>query len=97
MPSYEETPDGVKLAIRAQPGSRRNEVRIGEDGTLKVAVTQVAEKGKASKAILSLLAKSLGFRKSQLTLVAGDTSREKVIHISGIKAAEFDELLRKQQ
>lgn len=94
MPTSKETPDGVRFAIRAQPGSRRNEVRIDVNGTLKVAVTQVAEKGKANKAILAVLAKSLGLRKSRLTLVSGESSREKVVQVKGINASEFDDLLR---
>jgi uncharacterized protein (TIGR00251 family) len=69
--------EGVVLPIRAQPGSRKSELRGEQDGALKVAVTQVAEKGKANKAIVAYLSKQLGLRKSQLELLSGETSSQK--------------------
>ena len=42
--------DGTQLGIKALPGSRRNGITGVHDGLLKVAVTQVAEKGKANAA-----------------------------------------------
>jgi len=69
--------DGMVLLVRAQPGARRSEVRGEQNQALKVAVTQVAEKGKANKAIVDLLSKTLGLRKSQIELLSGHTSAEK--------------------
>lgn len=69
------------LPVRAQPGARRNEVRGEQNGRLKVSVTQVAEKGKANKAILKLLSAMLGVRRSRLELLSGETSSEKRILI----------------
>ena len=51
--------------------------------SLKIRVTQPPDKGKANKAVIALLAKRLGFAKSALSIVAGDTSRNKQIRISG--------------
>jgi uncharacterized protein (TIGR00251 family) len=75
--ALESHPEGVILPIRAQPGSRKSELRGEQDGALKVAVTQVAEKGKANKAIVAFLSKQLGLRKSQLELISGETSSQK--------------------
>jgi uncharacterized protein len=69
--------EGIVLPVRAQPGARRDEVRGQQNHALKVAVTQVAEKGKANRAIVGLLCKSLGLRKSQVELLAGASSAEK--------------------
>ncbi len=54
------------------------------NGRLKVAVTQVAEKGKANDAVLDVLVEALGMRASQVELVAGLTNREKMVRIRGI-------------
>jgi uncharacterized protein YggU (UPF0235/DUF167 family) len=62
--------DGVVFRVRAQAGARSSALRGEQDGALKVAVTQVAEKGKANKAILRLLCKQLGLRRSQLELLS---------------------------
>jgi uncharacterized protein len=69
--------EGVILPVRAQPGARRNEIRGLQDGALRVCVTQAAEKGKANKAVVEVLSKSLGLRKSQIDLIAGETSHQK--------------------
>jgi len=85
MPSLEPHPDGTILPVRAQPGSRRNEIRGEQDGALKVCVTQSPEKGKANKAIIELLCKTLSLRKSEVELIAGETSHHKRFLIRGIK------------
>ncbi len=41
------TKQGVELSVKAPPGSRTNEIRGSNDGSLKIAVTAIAEKGKA--------------------------------------------------
>jgi uncharacterized protein len=82
-------PEGLVLPVRAQAGARQNAIRGQQDGALKVAVTQIAEKGKANKAIVDVLCKSLSLKRSQVTLVAGDTSAQKRFLIRGVPAAEL--------
>ena len=84
-------PDGTILSVRAQPGARRNEVRGIQDGTLKVCVTQAPEKGKANKAIVEVLAKWLGVRKSQIELISGETASQKKFLIHGIEQKDLAE------
>jgi uncharacterized protein len=81
--------EGTVLPVRAQPGSRRNEIRGQQDGALKVSVTQSPEKGKANKAIIELLCKSLALRKSQIELLSGETSHHKQFLIRPISPDEL--------
>jgi uncharacterized protein (TIGR00251 family) len=74
---------GCLLKVRALPGSRRNELCGEHQGQLKIAVTQIAEQGKANKAIIATLAKSTTIKKSQITLVSGELTRNKVLLIAG--------------
>jgi uncharacterized protein len=83
MLSIESHPDGLILPVRAQPGARRNEIRGVQDGALKVCVTASPEKGKANKAMIELLAKSLGLKKSQIELISGETSHQKRFFLRG--------------
>ena len=76
QPTLEPHADGTILPVRAHPGARRNEIRGVQDGMLKVSVTQAPEKGKANKAVIELLAKKLGLKKSQIELIAGETSAD---------------------
>ncbi|MBP1852271.1 uncharacterized protein (TIGR00251 family) [Rhizobium halophytocola] len=50
---------------------------------LKVRVAAAPEKGKANKALIALLAKSLKTAKSGISLISGDTSRQKILRIDG--------------
>jgi uncharacterized protein (TIGR00251 family) len=77
-------PDGTILSVRAQPGASKNAVRGEQNGMLKVSVTQIAEKGKANKAIIDVLVKSLGLRRSQIELIAGELQPQKRFLIRGI-------------
>ena len=45
----EPHPQGVVIAVRAQPGAKKNGITGEHDGALKVSVTQAPEKGKANK------------------------------------------------
>jgi uncharacterized protein (TIGR00251 family) len=82
-------PEGVILPVRAQPGSRKNEIRGEQEGMLKVCVTQAPEKGKANKAIIEVLAKLLGLKKSQFELISGDTSHQKRFLVRAITVDEL--------
>ncbi len=87
--ALEPAPDGVFLPVRAQPGSRKNGVVGVHDGRLKVAVTQVAEKGKANDAIVEVLAKSLQLKPSQISLVSGPTNPQKRFLVTGVSVDEL--------
>lgn len=80
---------GIVFGVRAQAGGRTNAVRGEHDGCLKVSVTQAPEKGKANQAIAAVLCEALGLRRSQLTLVAGETDSRKKFRAAEINAAEF--------
>lgn len=84
--------EGILLPVRAQAGARANAVRGIHNGALKVSVTQVAEKGKANKAIAQLLCKKLALRRSQLTLASGQTAPDKQFLVGDITG---DELARR--
>ncbi len=89
--SLENTPDGIRLPIRVQPGARRNAVTGVHNGRLKVAVTQVAERGKANEAVMHVLAEAFELRASQVELIAGSIHRDKVVLIRGVTAEHLSE------
>lgn len=80
---------GVVLPVRAQPGASRSGIRGEQDGALKVGVTQIAEKGKANKALVDVLCKSLKLRRSQIELIGGETSHHKRFLIRDVSLDEL--------
>ncbi|MBN2024800.1 MAG: DUF167 domain-containing protein [Pirellulales bacterium] len=89
MIDLESHPQGTILSVRAQPGARRNELRGPRDGALCVCVTQAPEKGLANKAIVAVLSKTLGLRKSRIELLSGETGRHKRVLVRGIAPEEL--------
>lgn len=80
--------DHVRLTVRLTPNGGRNaiegtETNAAGEAYLKARVTTVPEKGKANKALVELLAKRLGIAKSALSVISGDTSRQKILRIEG--------------
>lgn len=73
---------GAQIAVRATPKASRNRI-THEGGMIRVYVTTVPEGGKATKEVVKLLAHALGVPKSQLKLLRGATSRDKVFGIKG--------------
>jgi hypothetical protein len=84
-----EQAGGVVFGVRAQPRARQARIVGEHGGSLKVAVTDPPEKGKANQSIAELLCEQLGITKSQLTLLAGETSRDKRFLVSGLNATEL--------
>lgn len=87
MVELQPTAGGVIIPVHAQPGARKNGITGVHSGRLKVAVTQAPEKGKANQALVKLLAELLGLKRSQISLVAGETSNHKKFLIAGIDLA----------
>jgi uncharacterized protein (TIGR00251 family) len=89
MIRVEPHPEGAILPVRAHPGARRSQIQGEKDGSLKVYVTQTAEKGKANKALVEVLARRLSLRRSQIELCAGETSRNKRFLVRDVSPAEL--------
>jgi len=77
--------------IKVQPKSRRPGVQgtaPSADGPrLRLGVTEAAEGGKANQAVRDLLAKVLDVPRSAVTIVAGETSRDKLVRVAGEASA----------
>jgi len=69
-----------RLSVRVTPGAREETVAI-IDGRVLVKVRAKPEDGKATTAVLALLAEVLGVGTSRLEMLRGATAREKLIRI----------------
>ena len=63
--------EGGVLAVRAQPGARKNAVLGEQAGALKVSVTAPPEDGRANAMLLDFFAQWLGAKRSCLELIGG--------------------------
>lgn len=88
MPPYTVVDGGLRLTVRVTPKSSVDAVdglHAASDGELsiKVRVRAQPEKGKANKAVASVVAKALGTPKSDVELVAGARDRTKTLLVRG--------------
>ena len=74
----------VVFAVKTVPGARREAVAGWLGDRLKVRVSQLAEGGKANRALLALLAAELGVEERAVELVRGEASAEKVVRVRGV-------------
>ena len=89
-----ETAEGVTFAVKVQPRARRNAV-VGELGdALKIALTAPPVDGKANEACVEFFAEALRVARSSVSIASGQTSRNKVIRVTGITAAQVRERLK---
>jgi uncharacterized protein YggU (UPF0235/DUF167 family) len=63
--------------VRVQPKARRNAVLGWRGEAFRVCVTAAPDGGQANRAVIALLAETLGVPPSSLTLVRGASSRDK--------------------
>ena len=85
---------GATFAVRVQPRASRNAI-AGEMGeALKIALTAPPVEGKANEACVDFLANLLKVPRSSVTIASGESSRNKVVRIAGMRASEVLERLR---
>lgn len=89
----ERTGNGPVFRIRALPGSSRRSAGGEKNGSLKVRTTFSPEKGKANADIIKIVAAALDLRRSQVTLIAGEKSREKKILVTGLEPEDLESKL----
>jgi len=99
VPAWRTEAGGVLLVLRVTPNASADRIdgfETRDDGTtvLRLRVTAPPDKGKANAAVLALLAKTLGLPKSSLTLVSGDTARQKTVRVAGDPQALSEILIR---
>jgi len=78
----------VRIALHVSPGAAKNELLGFKEETLWLKVAAVPRKGEANREVVSFLSRRLGVAKSNLQIVKGYTSRDKVISISGLNQEE---------
>ena len=89
----ENTADGLTITVKIVPNSSKTALAGLLDAMIKIKVAAPPEKGKANKSLSGFLAKKLGLRKQDITIISGQTSAVKQIQIKGITRQEFLEKL----
>jgi uncharacterized protein (TIGR00251 family) len=93
MIAVQETAGGATFSVRTQPRARKNAV-VGEVGdALKISLTAPPVSGKANQACIALLAELLNVPRGSVTIIGGQTSRNKIVCVAGLSARGVQERL----
>lgn len=79
--------------MKASPGASRNEITGFRDDMLLVKIAAAPEKGKANRELIDFLSGKLGIRKTDITILRGDTSRTKILEIRSLSQEKLREKL----
>ena len=75
---------GVTFAVKVHPRAKKDAI-TGELGdALKVSLTTPPVEGRANDACIEFFAKLLKVPRSSVTIASGQTSRNKVIRVTGV-------------
>jgi uncharacterized protein (TIGR00251 family) len=83
----------TRIRFRVAPGAARSDVVGRHRDGWKVRVAAAPERGKANDALIGLLAEVLPVGRSDVAVVSGLASRDKIVAVSGIDPTQADEAL----
>lgn len=90
-------PRPIRIRLRVSPGAGGSTV-VGRHGDAwKVRVAAAPERGRANDSVVDLLALSLDVRRPAVRIVAGASSRDKVVELDGLTEAEVEQRLAAAQ
>ena len=84
MIPIQQTAKGVTFAVKVHPRARKNAITGIVGDALKLALTAPPVGGKANQSVIEFFAEVFEIPRSSVTIASGETSRRKVICISGV-------------
>jgi uncharacterized protein len=86
-------PDDLTIPVRVTTRASKGAVVGMADGVLKIRVTSPPVDGAANSEIVALLANHFGISKSRISIIAGETSRNKRIKFENLSSSELERRL----
>jgi uncharacterized protein len=82
-----DAPDGVVIDVRVIPRAAKSGISGVRDGALLVRLNAPPVEGAANTELIEVMAAALDVPRRMVTIVSGDRSRHKRIHIQGMTSA----------
>ena len=92
-----ETASGITFAIKVQSRARRNAIVGALGDALKIALTAPPVDGRANEACIELFAELLDVPRSSITILAGQSSRNKIVRVCGATVEQVRNRLQRSQ
>jgi uncharacterized protein (TIGR00251 family) len=86
----------ITLTLHIQPGAKKTEFAGLHGDALKIRLAAPPVDGKANEALIKFVAETLKLPKSAVNLKSGQTSRRKILEVSGSSQAAIAQLAGNQ-
>lgn len=83
----ESVDGGVRLRLLIQPKASKNEIVGPHNGALKIRIQAPPIEGRANEELIAFLSEVFDVPKRAVSVLKGETGRQKVVFIAGITAA----------
>jgi len=84
-----DTAQGATFSIKVHPRAKKDAITGAVGDALKLSLTSPPVDGRANEACIEFFAKLLKVSRTSVTIAAGQSSRNKVIRVSGMSAAQL--------
>ncbi len=78
---FRKSKNGVLINVRVQPRSSKRSIESVEGDVVRVKLTAPPADGAANAQLIEVLSKELQIRKSAISIVKGQASRDKVVEV----------------
>jgi uncharacterized protein YggU (UPF0235/DUF167 family) len=85
--------ESARVPVRLRPRGRGDELLGFADDVLRARVLAPPTDGRANQALCKLIAARVGVAPSRVSVVRGAKSRDKLVEVEGVDAAELAKLL----
>ena len=95
MIPIQESSGSVTFAVKVHPRAKKNAITGELGGALKLSLTSPPVEGRANEACIEFFAELLKVPRSSVTIASGQSSRNKVLRVAGLSAAEVKTHIRR--
>ena len=71
----------MKISVKVKPNARQEKIEKVNESHFLIRVKEKPQEGKANKAVIKVLSEYFGVPQSQIVLLKGQSSREKIFEI----------------
>ncbi|MDO4540758.1 MAG: DUF167 domain-containing protein [Syntrophomonadaceae bacterium] len=82
---------GVRFSVRVQPRASQSCACGVQGESLKIKLTAPPVDGAANSALIAFLAETLHIAKGNVSIVQGESGRNKVVQVKGITKEQFEQ------
>jgi uncharacterized protein (TIGR00251 family) len=81
---FKKSKNGIVVEVKVEPRSSKRGIAGVMENALKVKLTAPPVEGAANEQPIEVLSEAFGIKKSDITIIRGQSSKRKVVEIKGV-------------